>query len=152
MHVKEDTCTDGVHPSYYFRLRAVRAYSALSLIHRRSKVTSIQSRGIGFSKPILCIRKFWSFCASCSHPRWKKSITLPFLCKILDCSGYTHICLGEADACSCGQENDQPNVALLLASVVVASHTIGSEDALTEPVFRIYQCVSLGAYTVQMAA
>jgi hypothetical protein len=118
MHVKEDTCTDGVHPSYYFRLRAVRAYSALSLIHRRSKVTSIQSRGIGFSKPILCIRKFWSFCASCSHPRWKKSITLPFLCKILDCSGYTHICLGEADACSCGQENDQPNVALLLASVV----------------------------------
>lgn len=102
----------------YFRLRTVRAHSALSLIQSRSKVTSLQSQGIDFSKPILCTRKNASFCAICSHSRWKTFHTSQLGSKILVYSGYAHMYLGETDACSSGQENNSTKGTLFLASVV----------------------------------
>ena len=118
MHVKKGTCTHAMNLKNYLRLRVTRGHSVLSLIHRRSKITSLQSHGIVFFMHVLCKRIFLSFCANCSHSRWNHFNTLPLSCKILDCSGHTLMCLFETDACSSGQENNSAKRTLILSAVV----------------------------------
>ena len=112
-----------VHPCHasqkYLRLRVTRGHRVLSLMHRRSKMTSLQSHGIGFFMHVLCKRIFSSFYTNCCHSRWNHFITLPLPCKILDCLGHTLMCLFETDACSSGQENNSAKRTLILSAVVL---------------------------------